>query len=155
VSRRRAPHAVLAAALGTVVAVTTVAAVALAGAADRAGGVSPRAADGPVRLTVTFTRQPGARRVAHLRCTAAQASADGFLRDLGPRRACAHARRIAGLLAADADPNRACAEIYGGPERARVTGRIGGRRIARGFARTDACEIADWRRAVPLLPRPR
>jgi hypothetical protein len=157
-SHRRAPRAALAAALGTLVAVTTLAAVELAGARgrtdDRARLVTARGADDPVRLTVTFTRRPGERRVAHLRCTAARASADGFLRDPGARRACAHARSIAGMLASDPDPNRACAEIYGGPERARVTGRIGGRRIARGFSRTDGCEIADWRRAMPLLPRP-
>jgi hypothetical protein len=81
--------------------------------------------------------------------------ADGFLRDVGARRACAHARRVTGLLSTDPDPNRACTEIYGGPERARVTGRIGSRRIARGFSRTDGCQIADWRTAVPLLPTPR
>jgi hypothetical protein len=112
------------------------------------------AGDDSVRLTVTFSREPGARHVAHLRCTATRSSADGFLRSVGARRACATARRIAGFLAGKPDPNRACTEIYGGPERALVTGTIGTRRIRRAFSRTDGCKTADWRRAMPLLPRP-
>jgi hypothetical protein len=107
-----------------------------------------------VHLTVVFSRRAGApRHVAHLRCGAA-ARADGFLRAVGAARACAHARRIAGLLAGRPDGSRACSQIYGGPERALVTGRIGGRRVRHGFTRTNGCGIADWRRAMPLLPRP-
>jgi hypothetical protein len=116
-----------------------------------AGGTS----DDPVRLTVTFSRTPGTRHVAHLRCTGGTARADGFLRAVGPRRACATARRLAGFLARRPPSNRACAQLFGGPERARVSGTIGGRRIRRSFARTDSCETADWRRGMPLLPRPR
>jgi hypothetical protein len=146
-----------AAVLGALVAAAAgvaIAAVALAAAPP--GRTAPaRAAGDPVRLTVTFTRGTGPRHVAHLRCTATRSRADGFLSDVGARRACAHARRITGLLSTDPDPNRACTEIYGGPERARASGRIGSRRIARGFSRTDGCQIADWRTAMPLLPRPR
>jgi hypothetical protein len=120
---------------------------ALAGAGSGSGGDA-------VRLTVTFSREPGARQVAHLRCTASGARADGFLRSVGARRACATARRIAAFLASRPDPNRACSQIFGGPERALVAGTIGGRRVRRSFARTDGCKVADWRRAMPLLPRP-
>jgi hypothetical protein len=121
---------------------------ALAGAGAAAGS------DDAVRLTVTFSREPGARHVAHLRCTASSAHADGFLRAVGARRACATARRRATFLASRPDPNRACSQIFGGPERALVAGTIGGRRVRRAFSRTDGCQIADWRRAMPLLPRP-
>jgi hypothetical protein len=110
--------------------------------------------DDAVRLTVTFSREPGARHVAHLRCTASSARADGFLRAVGVRRGCATARRLATFLASRPDPNRACSQIFGGPERALVAGTIGGRRVRRAFSRTDGCNIADWRRAMPLLPRP-
>jgi hypothetical protein len=110
--------------------------------------------DDSVRLTVTFSREPGSRHVAHVRCTGSQSSADGFLRDVGARRVCATARRLAGFLAGKPDPNRACTQIFGGPERAVVSGTIGTRRIRRAFARTDGCKIADWRHAMPLLPRP-
>jgi hypothetical protein len=112
------------------------------------------ASDDAVRLTVTFSRTPGARHVAHLRCTASGARADGFLRAVGARRACATARRIATFLASRPDPNRACSQIFGGPERALVAGTIGDRRVRRAFSRTDGCKVADWRRAMPLLPRP-
>ena len=112
------------------------------------------AATDPVSLTVSFTRGSGQRHVAHLRCTSTRATADGFLSTVGPNRACAHARRIASFLASPPSTKRACTQIYGGPERALVTGAIGSRRIRRGFARTNGCGVADWRRAMPLLPRP-
>ncbi|MEA2290431.1 MAG: hypothetical protein QOD55_2428 [Solirubrobacteraceae bacterium] len=135
------------------VAVAGLVAATLAGPATAAP--APVAAGAPaVRLTVTFVRDDGAvRHVAHLRCTGARASADGYLRGVGARRACRRARRVASLLTT-APPRRACTQIYGGPERARVTGSIGGRRVARAFSRTNGCQIADWTRAVPLLPRP-
>jgi hypothetical protein len=108
-----------------------------------------------VRLTVDFTRRGGSgHQVAHVRCTAAGNRVDGFLRAVGAPRACRTARRIAGLLASGPDPHRACSQIYGGPERALVTGTIGGRRIRHGFTRTNGCGVAEWRRAMPLLPRP-
>jgi hypothetical protein len=118
------------------------------------GAGSGTAADDPVRLTVTFSREPGARQVAHLRCTASGTRADGFLRAVGARRACAAARRRAAFLARRPSADRACTQIFGGPERARVTGTIGPRRIRRAFSRTDGCKVADWQRAMPLLPRP-
>jgi hypothetical protein len=109
-----------------------------------------------VRLTVDFTRRGGSgHQVAHVRCAAAGNRVDGFLRAVGAPRACAAARRIAGLLASGPDPHRACSQIYGGPERALVTGTVGGRRIRHGFSRTNGCGVAEWRRAMPLLPRPR
>jgi hypothetical protein len=124
------------------------AAVSLVPALTAAGG------DDTVRLTVTFSRERGSQQVAHLRCGATRASADGYLRAVGARRACAAARRIAGLLARRTDPRRVCTQLYGGPERALVTGTIAGRRIRHAFSRTDGCKSADWRRAMPLLPRP-
>jgi hypothetical protein len=128
------------------------AAVALVAALAGASGGS---SGDPVRLTITFSRDKGApRHVAHLRCTATRSRADGFLSRIGARRACAIARRLEPLLAGRPDPHRVCAEIFGGPERARVAGTIGDRRIRRAFSRTDGCNVADWRRAMPLLPRP-
>ena len=124
-----------------------------------AGLATPPAAQGadpPVRLTVVFTRDEGApRRVARLRCAGDEARAAGYLRDLGAARACRLARARAGLLASSPDPQRACTQVYGGPERARVSGRIGERAIARSFSRGDGCRIDEWARAMPLLPSPR
>jgi hypothetical protein len=136
------------------IATVVVAAAALAVVLSGAGSGSAAAAD-TVRLTVTFAREPGARQVAHLRCTASGARADGFLRAVGTRRACATARRLRSFLASRPASNRTCTEIFGGPERALVAGTIGARRVRRSFSRTDGCKTADWRHAQPLLPRPR
>jgi hypothetical protein len=130
---------------------------ALVGAAVVAGTATPAgvaAGEPSVRLTVSFTRDGGARQVAHLRCTGDRARANGFLRRVGAARACRHARRIAAFLARRPARGRACTQIFGGPERARVRGRIGSRRIDRRLSRTDGCRIADYDRVVPLVPRP-
>ena len=128
---------------------------ALAAAAVVAALTGAGGGDAPVRLRVAYAAGPGQpSRVAHLRCTGDRSSADGFLRPIAAR-ACAHARGIAAFLAGRPDAHRACTQIYGGPERARITGTVGGRRVNRTITRTDGCGIADWRRAQPLLPRPR
>jgi hypothetical protein len=143
-----------AAALVALLALAAAAAGALA-ASSRSVDERPAAAAPSVRLTVDYLAGRGtSHQIAHLRCTASGASADGFLRRVGAARACARARAIVGLLAGQPDPHRACSQIYGGPERALVTGTIGPRRVRHGFARTNGCGIADWRRAMPLLPRP-
>ncbi len=46
-----------------------------------------------------------------------------------------------------------CTEIYGGPDRARVTGVVAGRRVWATFNRTNGCHIERWSRFSPwLLP---
>ena len=107
----------------------------------------------PVTLTVHYTSASGAAHVSHLRCRGDSARADGFLRTSGAATACRRARRLAAFLAGRPDPKRICTLIYGGPQRARVTGAIGTRHIDRRFRRTNGCEINDWQRAVPLVPR--
>jgi len=44
-----------------------------------------------------------------------------------------------------------CAQVYGGPQTATVTGRWRGRDVAPEFARTDSCQIQRWDNAVALL----
>ena len=48
----------------------------------------------------------------------------------------------------------ACAQVYGGPGTARVTGELRGVRVSAEFDLTDACEIARWRRNAALLGAP-
>jgi hypothetical protein len=48
----------------------------------------------------------------------------------------------------------ACAELYGGPDQARVTGTIDGRRVDAEFNREDGCQITRWDENVALLGRP-
>ncbi|MFC5719908.1 SSI family serine proteinase inhibitor [Streptomyces gamaensis] len=47
-----------------------------------------------------------------------------------------------------------CTMIYGGPERARVTGSWAGRPVDAVFKRTDGCEIDRWKRFSALLGDP-
>jgi hypothetical protein len=47
--------------------------------------------------------------------------------------------------------NQPCTMIYGGPQTARVTGRLNGRRIDARLNRTDGCEVERWQQAAPVL----
>jgi hypothetical protein len=113
------------------------------------------AAPAPVTLTVRYSDGSSAERVAHLRCRGDSARADGFLRTAGAATACRRARTIASFLASRPSSKRICTQIYGGRQRARITGTIGARHIDRRFKRTNGCEIGDWQHAVPLVPRVR
>jgi hypothetical protein len=66
-------------------------------------------------------------------------------------------RVLGGLEPRDLDPvprRTACAQVYGGPGTARVTGELRGARVSAEFGLTDACEIARWRRNAALLGAP-
>ena len=110
-------------------------------------------APAPVTLTVLYSDASGVEHVAHLRCRADSARADGFLRTAGAATACRRARSIAVFLATRPSSKRICTQVYGGRQRARITGTIGARRIDRRLKRTNGCEIGDWQHAVPLVPR--
>lgn len=45
-----------------------------------------------------------------------------------------------------------CAQQYGGPQTARVTGLWGGNPVDVTLSRVDGCRIAQWDRLVPLVP---
>jgi hypothetical protein len=66
-------------------------------------------------------------------------------------------RVLGGLEPRDLAPisrRSACAQVYGGPGTARVTGELRGVRVSADFDLTDACEIARWRRNAALLGAP-
>jgi len=48
---------------------------------------------------------------------------------------------------------RACTQIYGGPQEAFVSGRFRGRRIRSSFNRRNGCEIDRWNRVAFLFPQ--
>lgn len=65
------------------------------------------------------------------------------------------ALEVNGATALPAVPkDRACTMIYGGPERATVTGTWNGEKVFSTFSRTNGCEIGRWTQMVPLLPEP-
>jgi hypothetical protein len=47
-----------------------------------------------------------------------------------------------------------CAEVYGGPQTARITGLWRGEPVDLQLSRTNACHTAQWDRLAPLLPVP-
>jgi hypothetical protein len=70
-----------------------------------------------------------------------------------PARACAQLAAGGRALFAPLSPKLACTQIYGGPQRARVTGMLDGRPVWATFSRSNGCEIARWARVSPwLLP---
>lgn len=70
-----------------------------------------------------------------------------------PHRAAA-CTKLAALKApfAPTPKDRACTQIYGGPQEALVTGRFRGHLIRAHFSRENGCEIARWNRVRFLFP---
>jgi hypothetical protein len=96
-----------------------------------------------LRVTVRPQGSGGPERVRRIECGRLGEDA------IDPR-----CRALGGLEPRDLDPvpeRTACAQIYGGPATARVTGVLRGERVSASFDLTDACEIARWRRNARLL----
>ncbi len=124
---------------------------------DGPGGVAP--GDDPVVrptpaafLTVTVDAGEGGPSEASLNCAAGADKATGYLRLENAPELCRRLGGLKGFLTSPPARGRACAEVFGGPERARISGRIDGRRVDRRLARADACQIDDWDRVDVLLP---
>jgi Subtilisin inhibitor-like len=49
--------------------------------------------------------------------------------------------------------DKACTQIYGGPETASITGTWEGQPVMSRFARNDGCQISRWKLMEGLLPR--
>lgn len=107
-----------------------------------------------VALSMTYTAGT-VHAGATLACGSGHERVTGFLARRSAALLCARARALRAFLAAGPDRGRVCSQVYGGPDRALVRGRIGASSIRRWFGRADGCQIADWRRAGLLLPRPR
>jgi hypothetical protein len=107
---------------------------------------------GAIELTVVLDDGAGAKTTGALTCRHGDQRAEGALKGRAPAaRLCSQARGIAELLTRPPRKGRACTQIYGGPETARVTGTIDAEKVDRRFARTNGCEIADFTRAAGLL----
>jgi hypothetical protein len=104
-----------------------------------------------VDLSITASDGHGKTQRARLRCDGGEQRASGFgaasVGDL-----CRIAEHLERFLSSEPDPRRACTQIYGGPQTARVSGRIKGSDVDRRLSRTDGCRISDWERAAPLIP---
>ena len=115
------------------------------------GSASSAGTSAATSLTITYSphgSHAGATKTWRLRC----GPAGGTL----PRPAVACRRLAAGgpKLFAAVPKDVVCAQIYGGPQTARVVGTLDGKRIAAAFSRVDGCQIGRWNRVSPwLLPR--
>jgi hypothetical protein len=89
-----------------------------------------------------------------LRCTGADASGTGAFADDAVRRCAAVVAKRALLTQHRAPDNRACAELYGGPQHARINGVVAGQKVDVTVTRTDGCGIDDWEKLVWLLGPP-
>lgn len=70
-----------------------------------------------------------------------------------PAAACKRLARGGRTLFAPLPRDIVCTEIYGGPQKARVVGTVGGTRIWVTFTRQNGCHIDRWNRLSPwLLP---
>lgn len=84
-----------------------------------------------------------------LECTGPQVSGNSTLPNAS--KACQLIDEQPGLLAPERPAARACTEIYGGPDRAVITGTHQGKHIDSEFTRTNGCYIAEWDALAPLL----
>jgi hypothetical protein len=93
---------------------------------------------------------------ATLRCDGSQSHGTGGLEHRA-KRACrflgsdAFARLVRAL---EHPGNRACSQIYGGPQNARLRGRLGKQRFDVTVTRTDGCGISSWQALRTLLGDP-
>jgi hypothetical protein len=115
------------------------------------GGPSDPATSADVDLAIVASNGHGKTERARLRCDGAGQSAVGFANS-DVAELCRAAKQLEPFLASKPDPRRACTQIYGGPETARITGTVGGREVNRRLDRSDGCGIADWQRAASLIP---
>jgi hypothetical protein len=106
-------------------------------------------------ISIAFEGGDGDTRRGRVVCASRRDEVKGFLRLEQPSDVCRRVAELGPLLTSRPARDRMCTQVYGGPERARFSGRFAGRRVDRRFARTDGCEIRDWERVRALLPQPR
>ena len=126
-----------------------VAALALVGLALMTSGTLQAGTGPATSLRVAFWEGPGQEpdMVWTLRCN----PAGGTLARAA--RACAKLERSGGKLFAPLRKDLVCTQIYGGPQRARIVGRVAGEPVWASFSRTDGCQIGRWNALAPwLLP---
>ncbi|MBD0283057.1 MAG: hypothetical protein ICV69_12825 [Thermoleophilaceae bacterium] len=99
-----------------------------------------------LRVTVRPEGSGGPERIRRVECAVLGDDA------IDPR-----CRLLGGLEPRDLAPvpvRTPCAQVYGGPATAHVTGELRGVRVSANFDLTDGCEIARWRRNAALLGAP-
>jgi hypothetical protein len=107
---------------------------------------TPSGGHGDTDLTIVVDNGSGSTSTWQLSCN----PPDGTHPD--PKAAC-RALQANGALALPPVPkDKACTQIYGGPETATITGRWQGQDVISRFARNDGCQISRWKLMEGLLP---
>jgi O-acetylhomoserine/O-acetylserine sulfhydrylase-like pyridoxal-dependent enzyme len=65
--------------------------------------------------------------------------------------ACGEAAKVTAADLAPTPGDRACSQLYGGPQTASIRGTLRGRGVDATFSRINGCEIARWGRVSALL----
>ena len=103
-------------------------------------------AAGPTDLRVVYRADIGASaRVTTLRCSPPGGTV------VHPAAACRRLEMHGRAAFAPTPRGMACAQIYGGPQTALVTGTLDGARVWARFTRRDGCAVARWNRVAFLL----
>jgi len=55
------------------------------------------------------------------------------------------------IISGQDDPQAICTEIYGGPEKAEISGELAGKSVGTSFSKHNGCAIERWNRAELLL----
>jgi hypothetical protein len=119
-------------------------AVAAGGCGDESSAPAGASRDS-ANLKVRFTHP--SERVVRYRCSSEPRAAL-------PRCDRERLARLATALEHHGRRNRTCAQLYGGPHRAFVTGTLRGEQVSARFTRVDACAIADYDALLRALGRP-
>ncbi len=101
---------------------------------------------GRTDLVITVDDGRGSTQTWHLTCDPPA----GDLPD--PPAACAALTKGGARYLPEVPKDVACTQIYGGPEKARITGTWEGRPVDATLSRTDGCQIARWNGLAGLLP---
>jgi Subtilisin inhibitor-like len=69
-----------------------------------------------------------------------------------PKAACRALESNGAVALPPVPKDKACTQIYGGPETASITGTWQGQRVMSTFARNDGCQISRWKLMEGVLP---
>jgi hypothetical protein len=98
-------------------------------------------------LTIVFDDGSGSAKTWQLTCD----PAGGTHPD--PEAACRVLETNGAAALPPVPKDKACTQIYGGPETATITGTWQGNQVTSRFARNDGCQISRWKLMEGLLPR--
>jgi hypothetical protein len=97
-------------------------------------------------LTIVVYTGSGSTKTWRLTCN----PPDGTHPD--PEAACRALQSNGAVALPPVPKDKACTQIYGGPETANITGTWQGERVMSTFARNDGCQISRWKLMEGLLP---